>query len=288
MRVRSFGVLLPIIFMLVTLVGCRLDQDDDSSISIQNAGTLGQTGKPVTTSAVSRISPEDLQGERPIHSTSADGGISVRGSATISVEPDVAVLNMGVEAFGKTVSSARSDAALAMESIISSLKNEGVLEKDIQTQRFNISPTYEWRETSIGPQATNKQVLTGYSVSNSARVKIRDLGDVGEIVDRVAGYGGDLVRINGISFDVEDTDKFMPALRKQAVQNALMKADEYAKAAGLNLGVLRSLSEVGSVSPYSYSPMENQMRAMSAPMESPVSGGELQISLTIFTVFDID
>ena len=58
--------------------------------------------------------------------TDSNGGITVSGSATISVEPDLAILDMGVEASGKTVSSARSDAAIAMDAIVSSLKSEGV------------------------------------------------------------------------------------------------------------------------------------------------------------------
>ena len=218
--------------------------------------------------------------------TDSNGGITVSGSAAISVEPDLAILDMGVEAFGKTVSFARSDAAIAMDAIVSSLKSEGVLEKDIQTQRLNISPKYEWQEISIGSQVTNKQVLTGYSVSNYVRVKIRDLDHVGKIVDSASESGGDFVRVNGISFNLEDTYNLMPQLREQAVQNAFMKADEYASAAGLRLGSITSLSEVGSSSPSSA--IGNQMRAMSALIESPISGGELQVSLTVLAVFGID
>ena len=218
--------------------------------------------------------------------TDSNGGITVSGSATISVEPDLAILDMGVEAFGKTVSFARSDAAIAMDAIVSSLKSEGVLEKDIQTQRLNISPKYEWQEISIGSQVTNKQVLTGYSVSNYVRVKIRDLDHVGKIVDSASESGGDFVRVNGISFNLEDTYNLMPQLREQAVQNAFMKANEYASAAGLSLGSITSLSEVGSSSPSSA--IGNPMRAMSALIESPISGGELQVSLTVLAVFGID
>ena len=218
--------------------------------------------------------------------TDSNGGITVSGSATISVEPDLAILDMGVEAFGKTVSFARSDAVIAMDAIVSSLKSEGVLEKDIQTQRLNISPKYEWEEISIGSQVTNKQVLTGYSVSNYVRVKIRDLDHVGKIVDSASESGGDFVRVNSISFNLEDTYNLMPQLREQAVQNAFMKANEYASAAGLSLGSITSLSEVGSSSPSSA--IGNPMRAMSALIESPISGGELQVSLTVLAVFGID
>jgi uncharacterized protein YggE len=213
-------------------------------------------------------------------SDGSQGGISVSGSGSISVEPDLAILNIGVEATGKTVSFARSEAASAMDSVVSSLKKEGILTKDIQTQQLTIYPRYDYQ--------TNKQVLTGYSVTNTARVKVRDLSKVGKIVDNAAASGGDYVRINGISFNVEDTDQYMESLRKQAVQKAQIKAEEYADSAGVKLGSLRSLTEVGAQYPHMFSAMDNQMRAMSVPMESPISGGELQITVTVFTVFNID
>ena len=70
-----------------------------------------------------------------------------------------------------------------MDSLVSSLKKEGILTKDIQTQQLTIYPRYDYQ--------TNKQDLIGYSVTNTARVKIRDLSKVGKIVDSAAASGGD-------------------------------------------------------------------------------------------------
>lgn len=297
-RVHSNRISLSLVFMLLTILvtltvsSCSseiMEVPVDKIVEKEVPVEVIKEGEVIREVAVGQqIIKEALKGapQLPDVYTDSNGGITVSGSATISVEPDLAILDMGVEAFGKTVSFARSDAAIAMDAIVSSLKSEGVLEKDIQTQRLNISPKYEWQEISIGSQVTNKQVLTGYSVSNYVRVKIRDLDHVGKIVDSASESGGDFVRVNGISFNLEDTYNLMPQLREQAVQNAFMKADEYASAAGLRLGSITSLSEVGSSSPSSA--IGNQMRAMSALIESPISGGELQVSLTVLAVFGID
>ena len=275
-RVRGLVLGLGVIFSVILLLGCESTENEvDRSLG-------SQVSSSVASAAISRIPSEGGMSE-PQHQMFSDGsqgGISVSGSGSISVEPDVAVLNVGVEAIGKTVSSARSEAASAMDSVVSSLKKEGILTKDIQTQQLTIHPRYAYQ--------TNKQVLIGYSVTNTARVKVRDLSKVGKIVDNAAASGGDYVRINGISFNVEDTDQYMESLRKQAVQKAQIKAEEYADSAGVKLGSLRSLTEVGAQSPHMPSAMDNQMRAMSVPMESPISGGKLQIMVTVFTVFNID
>ena len=297
-RVHSNRISLSLVFMLLTILVTLIVSSCSSEIVEVPVDKIVEKEVPVEVIKEGEVIREVAVGQQIIKEavkgapqlpdvyTDSNGGITVSGSATISVEPDLAILDMGVEAFGKTVSFARSDAAIAMDAIVSSLKSEGVLEKDIQTQRLNISPKYEWQEISIGSQVTNKQVLTGYSVSNYVRVKIRDLDHVGKIVDSASESGGDFVRVNGISFNLEDTYNLMPQLREQAVQNAFMKADEYASAAGLRLGSITSLSEVGSSSPSSA--IGNQMRAMSALIESPISGGELQVSLTVLAVFGID
>ena len=275
-RVRGLVLGLGVIFSVILLSGCESTENEvDRSLG-------SQVSSSVASAAISRIPPEGGMSE-PQHQMFSDGsqgGISVSGSGSISVEPDLAILNIGVEATGMTVSVARSEAASAMDSVVSSLKKEGILTKDIPTQQLPIYPRYDYQ--------TNKQVLIGYSVTNTARVKVRDLSKVGKIVDNAAASGGDYVRINGISFNVEDTDQYMESLRKQAVQKAQIKAEEYADSAGVKLGSLKSLTEVGAQSPHMPSAMDNQMRAMSVPMESPISGGELQITVTVFTVFNID
>ena len=147
-------------------------------------------------------------------------GITVTGSGSVSVEPNLAIMNIGVEVLAKTVNVARLAAAEAMDSVTDTLQDEGVGDTDVQTRRFNISPRYDYEEIIVAGRHTGKQVLTGYVVNNSAIVKIRDLENVGHIVDRAADAGVDLVRIEGISFTVENDELYLSTLRRQAVEDA--------------------------------------------------------------------
>ena len=228
------------------------------------------------------------QGSMQIQAASlTQRGITVTGSGSVSVEPNLAIMNIGVEVLAKTVNEARSAAADAMDSVTDTLKKEGVGDTDVQTRRFNISPRYDYEEIIVDGRRTGKQILTGYVVNNSAIVKIRDLENVGQIVDKAADAGGDLVRIEGISFTVENDDLYLPKLRRQAVEDAFEKATQYASLTGVELGQILSLSEIGNPSIQSFAEMDYGMRAMAAPAASPISGGELEITLSVNVVFSI-
>ena len=122
------------------------------------------------------------------------------GVGEVSAVPDLAILTAGVEATAKTVQEARNQAAEAMDRMMQALTDQGVTAEEIQTRFFNISPEYIWNRTK------EQQELVGYRVSNQISVKIRDLGSTGLIIDELAVAGGDLARIQGISFTVEDTN----------------------------------------------------------------------------------
>ena len=206
----------------------------------------------------------------------SDVGIWVTGRGSITLEPDMATVNVGVQVEERTVSQARQEASTAMDSVVKKLKSEGLKDQDIQTTSFNIYPRYDYYE--------GKQELVGYTVSNMATIKVRDLDRVGEIIDSIADAGGDATRINGINFTVEDTSQFMDELREQAMQQAFDKAQHLADLGGVSLGQLSYVGEAGNVGQVSGG-FERAM-AMSAPSTS-ISSGELELSLAINVAFGI-
>ena len=143
-------------------------------------------------------------------SSSDSGGIWVTGRASVSVEPDLVLLNVGVESEATTVAVARAEAAKSMAAVIKAVKAHDIEDKDIQTQSFNIWPQYDW--------GNDRRTLVGYTVSNTATIKIRAIDDAGPIIDDVAKAGGDATRIDGIRFTVEDPSPYMTQLREGAVR----------------------------------------------------------------------
>ncbi|MCH8061354.1 MAG: SIMPL domain-containing protein [Chloroflexi bacterium] len=216
-------------------------------------------------------------------------GIWVSGQGKISLEPDLVLLNVGVETTGRTVAEANGKAAEAMDAIVAALRSRGLEDKDIQTRSFNVFPQYEYREVTEAGFRTNRQMLIGFRVSNTASIKIRDLDAVGEIIDEVATAGGDSTRINGIRFTVGDTSPMMDELRALAVGDAMDKAEDFARLSGVGLGRLVFISESSAGRPivqdFAAPRMAFAESAAGAP--TPIIGGELELTLNVQAVFAI-
>ena len=223
-----------------------------------------------------------------LHLDGLMGGIRVSGTGTVSVEPDVAILQVGVEVFAGKVSIARSEASKAMDSVATVLKKEGVEEKDIQTTKFNIYPRYDYEEVTVNGKRIGTQVLTGYTVNNTVKAKIYEIDKVGDIIDKSADAGGDYVRINGVDFTVDDPSPYQTEIRKMAVENAVEKAQDYALLTDVELGPVIELNEMNSGSLHSPYEADYGMRMMAAAAPTTsISAGQLEISLTVDTLFAI-
>ena len=219
--------------------------------------------------------------------SSQQAGIWVNGVGTVVTEPDFTNLSLGVEARASTVTVARDQAAVAMTAIVAFLTSNGVAERDIRTQSFNISPQYTFRERLEDGLRTNERVLTGYQVTNTLSVKVRDLDQTGAILDGVVKAGGDLVRVNGISFSVDDPSPLKVQARELAVQEAMKKAQELATLAGVGLGQLVFISETSSTPIFNQVEARGDFALASSFTATPISGGETQIQVSVQAVFAI-
>ncbi|MFQ5860282.1 MAG: SIMPL domain-containing protein [Dehalococcoidia bacterium] len=287
---------------------------------------------PLPTSGIpqpSGLSPQGLPGREGAAASAgaifpAVGGIQpsgiwVTGLGKVSVQPDLALLNLGVEVLAPTVQGAVGRASASMNAILDALTRRGIAERDIQTRFFNIYPRYNYREvvrcpnegplplpiptpTPMPPYSleplpgefrletegcyrTSEQVLEGYQVSNQVTVKVRDLEAVGVIIDEVAQAGGDDIRIQGISFTVEAPTALQAQAREEAVQDALAKARQYAQLTGVQVGPLLYITESGvfpSVLDF------GRAETFAAPvLPTPISGGELEVQVMVQAVFAI-
>lgn len=206
-------------------------------------------------------------------------GIWVTGQGKVTVVPDVAILSLGVEAQAATVQQAMAEAATAMDRVIAALRANGVAEKDIQTQWFNIYPVRRWVDDA-------REVLIGYRVTNMVSAKIRDVEATGSIIDRVAEAGGDLTRIHGVSFTVDDPSQYHNEAREEAIADAKATAQHLAALAGVDLGRPFYISESGGFVPIyrDYAMMEGG--GILPP--TPISPGETEITLTVQMAFAIE
>jgi uncharacterized protein YggE len=124
--------------------------------------------------------------------------------------------------------------------ITAALLESGIEQKDVQTSRFSVQPVYGLQEPRT------EQKLVGYTVSNHVRVKIRQIGKVGEILDRLITAG--VTDVGNISFLVSDPSKALDQARKAAITDARRKAEVYAEA-GLRLGRVIWITEDSGFAP---------------------------------------
>ncbi|MDE0591699.1 MAG: SIMPL domain-containing protein [Dehalococcoidia bacterium] len=217
-----------------------------------------------------------------------NSGIWVTGQGTIEIPADIAQVSIGVESRETTVSAARQKAADAMGKVLDAIKENGVSEEDIVTTNFNIYPQTIWVEVSDSLGRHSEPRITGYTVSNTVQVTVRDIDNLSRVVDTASTAGGDLIRINSIQFTVDDSSAYGEIIRQYAGADALAKADVYARAMGVTLGQLVYLSEISSSVPMSYGAPVAEMAAMDRAFKStPISSGDMSLSVTVQAVFAI-
>ena len=209
-----------------------------------------------------------------------NSGIHAAGTGTVSGEPDIAVISLGVEALRDSVSEARDDAARALAAIVEELRSAGVAEDDIRTAHFSINPRYEYLRDG-------EQQLIGFQVTNTLNVTLRDLNATGDVVDRAVTAGGDLTRVQSVGFRIEDTSALEEEARILAIADAVAKADLYAEQLSVSRGPLVSIAE----SSYDAFPVAEARFAMAMDSAGPPTqffGGELEVSVRVQAVFAIE
>jgi uncharacterized protein len=206
--------------------------------------------------------------------------ITVTGQGEAQGAPDLARVTLGVEATGPTAKDAADRARTDMNKVFDALKAQGIADKDIRTSAYNI-----WSEQPPHPQ--NAPAATGekpvYHVSNDVALTIRDLAKTGAVLDAAVAAGANSAY--GVSFDLADHTAINSQAREAAVTDAHNKALELAKLTGVQLGDVISISEVATGG--GPQPMFRTMAAASPNAPSPISPGELSVSLQLEIVYAI-
>ncbi|MFC1864793.1 SIMPL domain-containing protein [Chloroflexota bacterium] len=213
-----------------------------------------------------------------INTNGQQHGIWVDGHGEVNAAPDIAIMQLGISAQRASVAEAQAEAATAMDKVMTALREGGVADKDIQTQYFSIQQVTMW------DQDKQEEIVIGYRVTNMIVAKIREIAKTGNIIDAVAEAGGDFTRIDNISFSIDDPSAYRTEVREKAVADAKTKAGQLANLSGVKLGKPIYISESISYPVYP-SPIRMEKAAV-APV-TPISPGEMKISLDIQVVYAI-
>jgi len=169
------------------------------------------------------------------------GTISIEGRGEVAAAPDMAMVNSGVTTQGATAREALDANTAAMADLIAALKGSGIADRDIQTSGFSVNPNYVYSDERDANGYTMPPKINGYQVSNTVTIKVRDLDQLGAILDQSVTVGANTV--NGVSFSVADPSALYNKAREAAFADATAKAELYAGAAGSALDEIVSISE---------------------------------------------
>lgn len=204
--------------------------------------------------------------------------ISVTGEGRAETAPDMATIRLGVTNEAKEARAAMAATSQAVGQILDRLTAMGVAERDVQTQRLTLNPVWSQYRTDTG-EPENR--ITGFAASNIVMVRVRDLPSLGGVLDAVIADGAN--EFNGLQFSVQDPDPLVEQARRDAVADAMAKAETLAQAAGITLGPVQSIAEHGGRP----QPMMMEMAAARSSADMPVASGEVALEASVSMVFAI-
>ena len=203
-------------------------------------------------------------------------GIAVGGTGRVSVRPDLASVDVGVEARAAQLADASAEVNRRMRTVLDRVKALGVADADVRTTVFRIEPVAEPRHPGEGATAR----IIGYRVLNVAEVRTRDVDRVGPLVDAAVAAGANVV--GQIQFRLADPARAETEARRLAVQDAAATAQQIAAAAGVRLGRLIAVNEAPGPERFTSG------RVMMTTAGTPVEAGQLEVVVNVTARYGIE
>lgn len=211
---------------------------------------------------------------QPIAGTRLD--ISATGEVTRV--PDVAIISAGVVTRAQTATAALQQNAERMERVRAALRRAGIEDRDIQTSSINLNPEYRYAENQ-------PPKLVGYTASNSLSIRFSDIRSTGQILDALVAEGAN--QINGPTLTIDKPEEALDEARTRALAEGRQRAELYARALGMRVVRLLSVSESGGYAAPPPMPYAVAMRAESGAADTVIEPGEQKLQVTLAMSFEL-
>ena len=206
--------------------------------------------------------------------------ITVSGKAETFKKPDIATFSFSVTENALTVA-------------LKALSTAGIEDKDVKTISYNINPHYEYQEgvcTTSYPATCRpgKSVLTGYEVSQSIQVKVRDLSKAGAIFGSIGALG--VQNVDSLSFSIDDIDAVKDQIRGEAITDAQKKADILARQLGVSLVRVNSFydsSDQANPMPYAMNGIDSMSAKVASVAAPSLPAGENKVTSSVTITYEI-
>ncbi len=208
---------------------------------------------------------------RPVFVPSAI--ISASASSDVKVVPDRATVRLGVQTRGSSAAAAASENATRQSAVIARLHALGLSNEQVYTVGYSVSPEFRYPQNEA-------PIITGYTVSNTVVAELRDMKQIGPVLDAALAAGAN--EISSLDFSASNVEAQRQQAIGAAVQKARAEAESAARAAGGSLGPLVSIS-IGGNAPEPVRPMMRAMALASQAAPTPINPGEQTVSVTVAT-----
>jgi uncharacterized protein YggE len=199
----------------------------------------------------------------------------VTGSATVSLQADMATIELGAQTRGQTVAEAHAENIRIMEAVIAKLKELGIAEDDVRTSQY-----YVYFEPA-GSYGLPAESTGAYSVTNMLYITLRDISLVSQVIDAASAAGAN--NVYNLSFQSSKSAEAYHQALKNAVEDARATAQTLAAATGAKLGsVIRIEASQNYGMPYA---AENRMALDSAQASTPIISGDVSVNASVTLTF---
>jgi uncharacterized protein len=203
--------------------------------------------------------------------------VRVTGEATITAKPDQAQIDIGVVTQAQNAQDAASQNAQKQDAVISSLRKTLGAGADIKTTGYSLNPNYRY------PERGGQPTITGYTASNTVQVTLRDLTQVGKIIDQATQTGAN--NIQSLRFMLKDEQAAHTQALREAAIEARAKADALASALGLKIQRILFVDESGQMSPI---PVFAKAEMRTAPAaQTPVEAGTIDVRAVVTLTVEV-
>lgn len=209
--------------------------------------------------------------------------ISVQGQGTVSAEPDLVTLSLGVQTTGETAMEALALNSEQMTGVIAAIQDAGIADEEIQTSGISLYPVYEDRSLV---QPGEQREIVGYRASNSVSVTVYDIDKAGSVLDVAIEAGAN--QVGGVNFGLSDTDTIITDALIAAVKNAQAKAQTIADTLGVQLGAALVVNEEWIERPQARAYFAEAAAFDSGGFSPPVQGGTVNVTAHIRVTFAIE
>jgi uncharacterized protein len=205
-------------------------------------------------------------------STLQQSVVVVKGEGIVKIVPDQVLIRSRIEHEGDDAGDVKKQNDAVVAKILSYLKSQGIEEKNFRTEYMNLNKNYNYNDKSYS-----------YVANQAISIKLENLKNYEELMSGLLEAG--LNRIDGIEFQSSTKEEHTSEARKKAVENAKMKAEEYAAALGQTIGKAVNISEVETNNYQPVYRMEMMKSSADAGGEETIAPGEMEVTARVTVSF---